>query len=112
MPVAAQAQTTPEIQALIDSFTLQIAQLTAQLNALTGGSVGGSTANCNFTRSLAVSLGSVGDDVMCLQKYLNSAGFQVSATGQVLQEMKQPSSEAAPKQRFAWQKRVAQQLDT
>src|SRR3989344_5470043 len=37
------------------------------------------TGNCGFTRSL--SLGMTGNDVKCLQQYLNSVGFQVSTSG-------------------------------
>ena len=39
----------------------------------------GATAKCAFTRSLTV--GARGDDVMCLQQYLNSAGYQIAASG-------------------------------
>lgn len=83
VPLAAIAdQTTTD---LITQLNAQIAALQAQLNALSGssttsGSTGASTAaKCAFTRAL--SMGVRGDDVMCLQKYLNSAGFQVAASG-------------------------------
>lgn len=69
IPQIASAITIAEIQA-------QIAALTAQLNALLGPSVAG---KCTFTRDLTI--GVTGDDVMCLQKYLNSAGFQLAASG-------------------------------
>jgi peptidoglycan hydrolase-like protein with peptidoglycan-binding domain len=36
-------------------------------------------AVCNFTRNLE--LGVTGDDVLCLQKYLNANGYQIAATG-------------------------------
>ncbi|MBI2056555.1 MAG: peptidoglycan-binding protein [Candidatus Sungbacteria bacterium] len=65
----------------IEQLTAQIAALQAQLLILAGGTTppsGGATA-CTFTKDLT--LGSTGDDVMCLQKYLNGAGFQVSASG-------------------------------
>jgi len=62
----------------IDEIRAQIAQLTAALTALTGGAPVSATA-CTFTRNLT--LGSNGDDVWCLQKYFNGAGFQVAASG-------------------------------
>ena len=74
VPSGAQAQTTAD---LIAQLQAQIAALTAQLAALSAGTAP-STA-CNFTRSLY--LGLVGDDVKCLQMYLNGAGYPVSASG-------------------------------
>ena len=38
-----------------------------------------SAATCSFNRDLYV--GVVGDDVRCLQQYLNSAGFVISTSG-------------------------------
>jgi len=38
-----------------------------------------SVASCNFTKNLEV--GSSGDDVLCLQKYLNKHGFKIAETG-------------------------------
>ncbi|PIR88908.1 MAG: hypothetical protein COU07_03355 [Candidatus Harrisonbacteria bacterium CG10_big_fil_rev_8_21_14_0_10_40_38] len=73
LPVAS-AQTTDEI---IQQLLAQIAQLQAQILALTGGS--SSPVSCNFTRSLTI--GSTGSDVQCLQRYLNGAGYQVAASG-------------------------------
>src|SRR5262245_11723790 len=35
--------------------------------------------NCGFTRDLAI--GAVGEDVRCLQQYLNGAGYVVSTSG-------------------------------
>lgn len=75
VPSGAQAVTTAE---LIAQLQAQIAALQAQLNALSAGTTAPSTA-CNFTRSLY--LGVVGDDVKCLQQYLNGAGHAVSASG-------------------------------
>ncbi|MBI4134777.1 MAG: peptidoglycan-binding protein [Candidatus Sungbacteria bacterium] len=64
----------------IDELLAQIAALQAQITQLQGGSQGGGTAaKCSFTRSLTV--GSRGDDVKCLQQYLNASGYQVSASG-------------------------------
>ncbi len=62
------------IQELLD----QIAVLQAQLLALQTGGTGTATA-CTFTSSLTV--GSRGDDVKCLQQYLNGAGFPVASSG-------------------------------
>ncbi len=62
----------------IEQLLAQITSLQAQLQALQAGTTAPSTA-CNFTRSLTV--GVVGDDVKCLQMYLNGAGYSVSASG-------------------------------
>lgn len=66
----------------IEQLTAQINALQAQLQALAGAPAApaaGAAAKCAFTRSLTV--GSRGDDVTCLQKYLNSAGYQIAASG-------------------------------
>lgn len=71
----AAAMTTAEtIQQLLN----QIADLQARLLALQGGNP--VAAACTFTRSLFVGV-SAGDDVMCLQQYLNGAGHRVAASG-------------------------------
>ena len=71
-----QAQTAEELQALI-------AQLQAQIAALTGSTDSGAgSAGCAFTRSLTI--GSSGADVNCLQNYLTSTGhfnFSGGSTG-------------------------------
>ncbi|MDO8467162.1 MAG: peptidoglycan-binding domain-containing protein [bacterium] len=72
VPVA-HAQTS--LQAQIDALLAQIAALQSQL----ASSSPVSTALCSFTRDLT--LGVRGDDVMCLQKYLNSTGHKVSTSG-------------------------------
>ncbi len=74
LPVA-HGQTPADLQAQITALLAQIAALQAQL----GGGASVAAAACNFTRALTV--GSTGSDVMCLQKYLNGAGFKVSVTG-------------------------------
>ena len=80
VPTASAQLSTADLQALITQLTAQIAQLQAQLNASSGGTTGGGVAvTCSFSQSLT--LGSKGDDVKCLQQYLNSAGFQVAASG-------------------------------
>lgn len=74
-PVA-QAQSTADLQAQINALLAQITALQAQLAAQTGG---GTAVSCSFTRDLTV--GSTGDDVKCLQQYLNASGNQVAASG-------------------------------
>lgn len=76
-PVVAGAQSAADLQAQISALLAQIATLQANLSTLQGGTA--SAGACGFTRSLTV--GSTGDDVKCLQKYLNGAGYQVSASG-------------------------------
>lgn len=73
VPVA-NAQST-DLQAQINALLAQIAALQAQLAS---GSASSSVA-CSFTRALTV--GSTGDDVKCLQQYLNGAGHKVAASG-------------------------------
>ncbi len=75
VPVA-HAQAT-DLQAQINALLQQIAALQAQLAAQTGGAA--AAPSCNFTRDLTV--GSKGDDVKCLQQYLNGAGQKVAASG-------------------------------
>lgn len=71
----AQAQSTTDLQAQINALLSQIAALQAQLSQTPSTLV-----NCTFTRNLTV--GVVGDDVKCLQKFLNDGGFSVlSSTG-------------------------------
>lgn len=72
VPVAS-AQTV-DINALLAQIA-QLQALVAQLQAAQGGAV----AACSFTKDLTV--GSTGEDVRCLQKYLNAAGHQVAASG-------------------------------
>ena len=63
----------------IEQLLSTIAGLQAQLQALQAGTPAPSTGACSFTRSL--SLGIAGEDVRCLQRYLNGAGYTVSASG-------------------------------
>lgn len=78
-PYAAVAQTSAD---LIAELQAQILKLQAELNKLLVGSgqtpaAGG--VSCTFTRSL--NQGMTGDDVKCLQQYLNSVGFTVASSG-------------------------------
>ncbi len=78
MPLTASADTTSDTIAQLQA---QIAALTAQLSSLAGSSKASAGA-CGFTRSLSV--GAKGDDVTCLQNYLQSTGhfnFAGGATG-------------------------------
>lgn len=74
---SASAQTTADLQAQIQALLAQIATLQAQLGG--GSSTSGLYCSFSFTRDLSV--GATGADVMDLQKFLNSAGFTVAASG-------------------------------
>ncbi len=71
LPQVAGAVTIAELEA-------QIAVLIAQLNALKGQPAA-PAGKCSFTRSLTV--GVTGDDVKCLQQYLNSTATKVASSG-------------------------------
>ena len=76
-----QAQ-TDAVVALLNSFGVDQATVNNVKATLTGQPTTPttpSTGNCGFTRSL--SLGSTGTDVLCLQQYLNGAGYTVAASG-------------------------------
>lgn len=73
----AQAQSTADLQAQIAALLAQIQQLQSQLNST--GSTGTSSVSCSFTRALTV--GSTGADVKCLQQYLNASGYKIAASG-------------------------------
>lgn len=90
-PVASAAALTQSqvsaIISLLQSFGADAATIANVQASLTGGTptggtgtgTGTSTGNCGFTRDLTT--GVTGNDVMCLQQYLNMKGFTVSATG-------------------------------
>ncbi len=63
---------TPAKAATVEELQAMIAQLTAQIAALSGGS-SAPAAGCTFTRALTV--GSEGADVKCLQDYLTPTYF-------------------------------------
>lgn len=75
-PLQAGAQT---LQEQIAALQAQIAALTAQLNALMQQAGQAPSTACNFTRNLY--LGVVGEDVKCLQQYLNSTQYKVATSG-------------------------------
>lgn len=74
----ARAQTIAELQAQIAALLAQIQQLQAQLAAQQAGGAG-VPVQCSFTRDLF--LGRTGEDVQCLQRYLNAAGFELASSG-------------------------------
>lgn len=76
-PGVAQGATVEELQAQIAALLAQVQALQAQLTAM-GGAPGAAVA-CTFTRNLYP--GVSGDDVKCLQQYLNAAGHAVAASG-------------------------------
>lgn len=69
VPVA-NAQSMSDLQSQINALLSQISALQSQLASQSGNT--GTNVQCNFTRSLTV--GSTGDDVLCLQQYLNDGG--------------------------------------
>ncbi|MBI5079267.1 peptidoglycan-binding protein [Candidatus Wolfebacteria bacterium] len=73
----ASAATTAELQAQIQQLLAQITQLQSQLSTMGGGT--GVAVSCAFTRGLK--LGMSGDDVKCLQQYLNASGNKVAESG-------------------------------
>ena len=73
----AQAQSTTDLQSQINALLSQISALQAQLSANQNPSA---YVQCTFTRNLTV--GVVGEDVRCLQRFLNDGGFStVFASG-------------------------------
>ncbi len=82
---ASAALTESQIQSilnLLQSFGADSATVTNVESALRGQpvAVGPSPAGaCNFTRDLTLNV--TGDDVKCLQQYLNAAGYPVASTG-------------------------------
>ncbi|MBI2108890.1 MAG: hypothetical protein HYT93_01760 [Parcubacteria group bacterium] len=71
LPSTAAAQTVESLTAQIQSLLQTISALQAQLATLSGGAATGSSA-CPYTWSRNLTTGSTGDDVMKLQKFLNS----------------------------------------
>jgi hypothetical protein len=79
LPVAANAQSTSDLQAQIAALLSQIQQLQGQLNSKSSSTTT-TTASYSFSKDLT--LGSKGADVTALQTLLNSKGYlSVSPTG-------------------------------
>ncbi|MDP2696253.1 MAG: hypothetical protein Q8O87_03350 [bacterium] len=76
LPVA-HGQSVADLQAQINTLLAQITALQAQLLVTT--SVPSVAVSCSFSRDLTV--GSQGEDVKCLQQYLNGAGYPVASSG-------------------------------
>ena len=76
----AQAITADELQVQIDALMAQLATLQSQLSDLGGGDTGGVGVSCDFTRSIYPGV-SRGDDIKCLQEYLNDSGYTVAESG-------------------------------
>jgi hypothetical protein len=70
----AKAQTIAELQALVQSLMAQIAALSG------GSSTAGSGAGC-YAFTMTHQMGDTGGEVMEIQKFLNSHGAQIAATG-------------------------------
>jgi len=77
-PGVAQAVTAEELQAQINALLSQLTALQTQLAGMGGGNATGTV--CTFTRNLYPGVAR-GDDVKCLQQYLNSVGHPVAASG-------------------------------
>ena len=75
----ARAQTVADLQVQISALLAQITALQSQLSGLDGGGGGGVSVSCSFSRDLTLEVS--GDDVRCLQQYLNGAGHQLAASG-------------------------------
>ncbi len=79
VPIASAQTTVADLQAQIAQLLAQITALQAQLATVSGGATGGVAVSCSFTRDLT--MGAKGDDVKCLQQYLNASGNAVAASG-------------------------------
>jgi hypothetical protein len=78
---AAQAQTTEDLQQMINDLLAQVAELQSGLGGVTTGDSMTSDV-CPYTWTRDLNMGSEGADVMKLQQFLNSnADTRVSATG-------------------------------
>ena len=66
---SAQAQTTEDLQQMINDLLAQVAQLQAQIGGTTGG--GSASDVCPYTWTRDLTMGSEGADVMKLQQFLN-----------------------------------------
>jgi hypothetical protein len=78
IPGVVGAATAEELQAQIAALQAQLNQLLAQLTELEGGEAA-AEVTCTFTRNLYP--GMKGDDVKCLQQYLNASGHKLADSG-------------------------------
>ena len=81
VPSGAQAVTAAELLEQIQALQTQLNTLMSQYETLTGEPTTGTGVgvSCTFTRALYPEVS--GDDVKCLQQYLNDAGYTVAASG-------------------------------
>jgi hypothetical protein len=78
-PVSAQAQSVGDLQAQITALLAQITALQAQLS---GGSSSAGAGVCPYTWTRDLTTGATGNDVMTLQKFLNSdSATQLGTSG-------------------------------
>lgn len=79
----AQAQTTEELQQMINDLLSQVASLQSQLGGDSGQSTGaGASDVCPYTWTRDLSAGATGNDVLLLQQFLNAdPDTRVAATG-------------------------------
>ena len=75
--IGAFAFATPARAQTVNDLQAQIQVLLAQIAALQGGTTGGAC----FTFTMNLTVGSTGNEVMQLQKFLNGKGFTVAASG-------------------------------
>lgn len=76
-----QTLSVTELQTRLADLFSQLSALQAQVNSASGATPAPeSPTNCNFTRDLFSGVRS-GEDVRCLQKYLNSRGFSLTSSG-------------------------------
>ena len=79
---AAQAQSTEDLQTMINNLLAQIATLQTQVGDSTGAGSTSAASFCPYTWTRDLSTGDKGADVMKLQQFLNSdADTRVAATG-------------------------------
>lgn len=79
---AAQAQSTEDLQTMINTLLAQIAALQSQVGGSTGAGSTAGASFCPYTWTRDLSAGDTGADVMKLQQFLNSdADTRVSADG-------------------------------
>lgn len=79
---AAQAQSTEDLQTMINTLLAQIASLQNQVGGSTGAGSTSAASFCPYTWTRDLATGATGADVMKLQQFLNSdVDTRVSATG-------------------------------